>query len=447
MLRKILNDVKGRLERTIDSTRFSDAEPVAALIRERLKADRSKFKMADFAAQTGIRPALIRTAAELVYTEQVERRMADGQIDDGDEDQLRRVAAVLEVAPDVSQRVHRKAAEDRFLSALVKATGDGVLTDEEWSRLVSFARLAGGSVPEMTRDRFPAQADGLLRAAFTRVQRSQDPRPGIASFQDLAKKLGYSADEQRRILSVQFDAFATRVMADATIDGHIDEHERVTLDAIMRSLPVDPALLKRVRDEIHRVNALHDLSLGRLPKVTVSSFILDPGEQGHWEGNAMLSRERRTRNGPVVDQVAGRLAITDTRLLFTSDVVSHQFKLRSVLSFSSAGANFRIEDGGRSAGEFALPRGETLAPAILRAAIAIAKQLKVPRDDHAEMRRIPRDVRQRVWARDGGRCVECGATQYLEFDHIVPVSRGGNNGEKNVQLLCRGCNGAKSDRI
>ncbi|MFN9970152.1 MAG: HNH endonuclease, partial [Phycisphaerae bacterium] len=59
----------------------------------------------------------------------------------------------------------------------------------------------------------------------------------------------------------------------------------------------------------------------------------------------------------------------------------------------------------------------------------------------------PRDVRQRVWTRYGGRCAECNANDYLEYDHIIPVSKGGSNNDANVQLLCRRCNLKKSDHI
>ena len=40
-----------------------------------------------------------------------------------------------------------------------------------------------------------------------------------------------------------------------------------------------------------------------------------------------------------------------------------------------------------------------------------------------------------VWRRDQGRCVKCGSNEKLEFDHIIPLSRGGSNTFRNVQLL------------
>lgn len=61
--------------------------------------------------------------------------------------------------------------------------------------------------------------------------------------------------------------------------------------------------------------------------------------------------------------------------------------------------------------------------------------------------RIPESVRSEVWRRDEGRCVRCGSRRRLEFDHIVPLSRGGSNTVRNIELLCETCNGLKGDSI
>ncbi|MHB1570538.1 MAG: HNH endonuclease [Solirubrobacteraceae bacterium] len=60
---------------------------------------------------------------------------------------------------------------------------------------------------------------------------------------------------------------------------------------------------------------------------------------------------------------------------------------------------------------------------------------------------IPESVRHSVWRRDRGRCVECGSQENLEFDHVIPVAKGGANTERNLQLLCQECNRRKGATI
>lgn len=63
-------------------------------------------------------------------------------------------------------------------------------------------------------------------------------------------------------------------------------------------------------------------------------------------------------------------------------------------------------------------------------------------------RLIPTDVKLAVWKRDQGKCVECGSSDNLHFDHIIPYSRGGSSLiAKNIQLMCARHNLAKHDKI
>ena len=63
-------------------------------------------------------------------------------------------------------------------------------------------------------------------------------------------------------------------------------------------------------------------------------------------------------------------------------------------------------------------------------------------------RLIPTAVKLEVWKRDKGRCVECGSTDNLHFDHIIPYSKGGSSlVAENIQLLCARHNLEKHDRI
>lgn len=69
---------------------------------------------------------------------------------------------------------------------------------------------------------------------------------------------------------------------------------------------------------------------------------------------------------------------------------------------------------------------------------------------HSVQRRrvIPTAVKLAVWKRDGGKCILCGASDELHFDHDLPWSKGGTSiTEENVQLLCARHNLQKSDHI
>ena len=71
------------------------------------------------------------------------------------------------------------------------------------------------------------------------------------------------------------------------------------------------------------------------------------------------------------------------------------------------------------------------------------------RPQHVSRRRIiPTAVKLEVWKRDGGKCVMCGATDELHFDHDLPYSLGGTSvTASNVQLLCARHNLQKHNSI
>jgi len=72
---------------------------------------------------------------------------------------------------------------------------------------------------------------------------------------------------------------------------------------------------------------------------------------------------------------------------------------------------------------------------------------RVAETGRAASRHIPMNVKHNVWRRDGGACVECGSRERLEYDHILPFSKGGASTYRNVQLLCEPCNRTKSASI
>ncbi|GMU94635.1 HNH endonuclease [Ignavibacterium album] len=75
--------------------------------------------------------------------------------------------------------------------------------------------------------------------------------------------------------------------------------------------------------------------------------------------------------------------------------------------------------------------------------ISKKKEVELP---HSRL--IPASVKVEVWARDKGKCVKCGSTENLHFDHDLPYSKGGTSlTAENVRILCMKCNLSKSGKI
>lgn len=52
--------------------------------------------------------------------------------------------------------------------------------------------------------------------------------------------------------------------------------------------------------------------------------------------------------------------------------------------------------------------------------------------------------RQKIFKRDGYRCLCCGSRKNLTIDHIIPkCKKGGTDKNSNLQTLCRKCNEIK----
>jgi hypothetical protein len=81
----------------------------------------------------------------------------------------------------------------------------------------------------------------------------------------------------------------------------------------------------------------------------------------------------------------------------------------------------------------------------IRRAVSREKELNEYPNKRKEASRYIQNpkVRERILKKYNNKCVWCGATENLTIDHIKPVKLGGDNSDKNLQVLCRSCNSCK----
>jgi hypothetical protein len=335
-----------------------------------------------------------------------------------------------------------------FEAALGHAMADGVLEPSEVQTLNQIAAGLNTTTRALMLQCFAEKGEGLLRSAFAAAMQAEAFTPD--DWQRLvgtAAGLGLTEGELRQAVRPQAQVYVEHVLADVKMDGRVSDAEQQSLQWLLTTFGLDAEFCSYVWGEIQKVQTFARIAEGRLPAVQVQGVALRAGEIAHHQCPAVYVQVKQTKSGTRAVRHDGHATITDTRVIFSSPTKSFDLNLRRVVSLlplHGGGVEVRAATGG---GQYYLQGDAALATAIFNTAVGKANQTIIERLDGASTRHISREVRQRVWQQYGGRCADCGATQYLEFDHIVPVAKGGSNGEANVQLLCRGCNQRKSDSI
>jgi len=201
--------------------------------------------------------------------------------------------------------------------------------------------------------------------------------------------------------------------------------------------------LQRDLQRLDKAKRLAEYRRGNLPSVQTRE-LLKADEICHWTGSCSFVYETHTQ----IRELTGEFLVTSERIYFISPVRSFEYSPSKIIRCQRGRSSLKIQtSSGFGTGRYKVHDPETVA-AIIHGVVRKHKLLtKSERIDNERSRHIPDSVKREVWIRDERRCVLCGATDYLEFDHIIPFSKGGSNSAKNIQLLCRRCNLQKRDRI
>ena len=107
--------------------------------------------------------------------------------------------------------------------------------------------------------------------------------------------------------------------------------------------------------------------------------------------------------------------MTDNRLIFSSDTRSFDVRFGRIVSHDGKRGAIYLQRMEKPETIIRLSEIEAVAYAILEAAIALSNQTRLANKGEKPMRQIPRDVRQRVWQRYGGRCASAAHPNILSL--------------------------------
>jgi hypothetical protein len=422
--------------------RQEEAQFRVSLLQELRKPRSGGFRLSEFSERCSIPGDVADRVAEDIYSAFYGKVIADLVVTEKEREKLDSLSGALEIDHARKGLIENKVREEQYKQAVNGVLADGQVTPEEAATLEQIRRAMGISKKEafqLTTD----TSESAYLATFRRIVRD-----GVITTTEqqelvrLRQALAISDEHARNITLGEALEFYKQYFTAAIQDGVVTTEEEQGLARLQQWTGLRDSDVEPYHGRIQEVKRLASYRQGNLPVVR-TRMILEGGETCHWDRPCVLVYETRTRSV----SASGELVVTSNNVYFTSPAKSLSYKPSRILDIirRSNGVELKV-NARQGSGQYIVSDAEDLE-AILVGVVSKHKYLLSESYSSARTRHIPDEVKREVWDRDGGRCTRCGAADYLEFDHIIPHTRGGASTEKNVQLLCRKCNLLKSDRI
>ncbi len=331
------------------------------------------------------------------------------------------------------RRDESSPAEEVKIKSLAKVIGGGIK-----SAGFKLANLAGEKLRDISEKRAQAKLAQQTIEGFPK------------DLQDALNDGIFTEDEERHLrgkveaAGLDWDTiiqtchsaargFVAHVLADAISDGEVSAEEEALLWRYVKIFKME-SVSETISSTINRVRALQALGNNELPKPI-------PSEGVHWlaSGEAIYVATQGVRSSlkPGTPPPMGKFYVTSERVSFISEKKPVEYRITQIRDAGHSGTNaLKIVTATKGLDTFFVPDADITAELINCLNRLNNRTASTPAvDTLSDRKRIPRDVRNAVWIRDAGLCVECGADDYLEFDHVIPVSKGGSNALQNIQLL------------
>lgn len=412
------------------------------LIAQLKKKGASGFDFHQLVEDSEVSEAIAQEVAGKLYLSFCSKALVDAEITERDRRQMESLRAALAIPTKVASDIEARARDERYREAALHALADGHITKEEAVELEFLRNRLGLGQQRASEIMGPEAAEGYL-ALFRRI--ISDGRIVPAELEELQryrKALALSRTEANDIVRDDVLALYRQWFCNVMQDGDVTPEEEQGFTWLKHEFGLESVDTKAYEVQLQEMKLLASYRRGQLPRVT-SQKLLEGGEICHWEGSCNFQWETSTK----LKSAPGELVVTSNQLAFTSPIRGFSFSPARIIDISIYNNALVIRtSSSRGSGTYFVHRPRELE-AILIGLVRMHKYHTCAAYSSELSRHIPDSVRREVWHRDGGRCARCQAADYLEFDHIIPHAKGGANTVANVQLLCRRCNGLKSDRI
>lgn len=447
---KLRQWLKKSLDVVVDPEREQRVEALTQAVQRDMAQKKKAFNAFETFQRYQIAPQDQTLIKERIYERMLAKAWNDLQLTNSEQEFLNWVATSLQIPPARVSELYWGMGQDIFGRTLGAAFDDGVLDDHEVQQLGIIAQSMGTDVHGMLRQYFKNEGERFLKGMFlAATQDRQLTQDGWDRLMKATRDLGFSQQELMSVVQPQAQQFISHVLTDASADVRLQPDEATLLNWLLGNFHPSVQFRRYVEEEMTRLKLLTDIADGRLPSYDPpSNILLKAGEIVHYYAPTNYSYVRHLKSGNRLEMHNGMSVITDSRLIFDSATEAFSLNLRRILSHRWLKHSVELRpQGKKGAGVYDFGEHTQMAGEILRVAIGRANQTITEKVEDRPSRHISREVRQRVWQRYGGKCADCSADDYLEYDHIIPHAKGGSNSENNVQLLCRRCNLKKSDNI
>ena len=229
----------------------------------------------------------------------------------------------------------------------------------------------------------------------------------------------------------------------ALSDSILNKQESNSFYWLKNNLPPPQKLINTsLEKRIKYYEYITNIRLGELPSISTKTH-LESDETCHLETKATYKKV----NLRSTQLIHGRLLVTNKKMYFLSQNGGWKVLWKNVRGVQNQGNGIFLELSVKSGNGFYKLPNALLTEAIITTKSRLSKRQLLKYNQGDINRHIPQNIKTAVWQRDQGKCVQCNSRSYLEFDHIIPFSKGGANTIKNLQLLCRKCNLKKGNRI